>query len=153
MTATPLPEPWSSLAREWAPRLIAAWSLDGLSLPGGLGLPGGTLRLMGLPPRPHVADGTAYFALGPLVLTTTHPATLDFLAGDPVDLGTASVSFPDPWPDVSGIPGGLRLAWRTPGLVHGLLARTLGVRLAEIRLYPRSALLILENCPDKTLTW
>ena len=157
MNATSLSEPWKSLASAWVPRLLAAWSLDGFSIgpPAGenSNTPETHVRLMGLPPRPQVADGTAYVALGPLVLATRHPLLLAFLAGEPVDLGEARVSFPDPWPDVSGIPGGLRVVWRTPALVHGFLARAIGVRLSELRLYPRSALLVLENAPDKTLTW
>lgn len=157
MNSTPLSEPWKSLALAWVPRLLAAWSADGWPV----GSPAGEtahavethVRLMGLPAKPQVAEGVAYVALGPLVVATRHPVLLAFLAGEPVDLGEARVSFPDPWPEVSGIPGGLRVVWRTPALVHGFLARAIGVRLAEVRLYPRSAVLVLENAPDKTLTW
>lgn len=147
MSEATLPEPWRSLATEWVPRLLACWSVDGLEVGGG------NLRLLGMPDVPKVVDGTLIISVGPVCYRTSNRDVIAYCRGDAVRVGEQAVSFPRPWPRIEGIPDGLRITWPEPGVVHGLLARAVGVAIREVRLYARSAVVILDNYPDKTLRW
>lgn len=145
MTELSLPEPWRSLVREWVPRLLAAWQADGADVPGG------TVRWMAMPRPPDLLDGAAYFHFGPVVYACRCGPLVDFLSGRPVAFGGYSVTFPEPWPEVSGIPGGLLIRWKTPGVVHGLLARMAGVTVQGVRVYPTSLVVVLSGIGDRVL--
>lgn len=142
-----LPEPWGSLAREWVPRLLAAFSAEGWEHPTG------GVRLLGLPPAPDVIDGVAYIHVGCITYSCHHPVVTAYLTGQRTTIGGHDVSWQEPWPEIMGIPGGLRIAWKTPGRVHGLLARIAGVTIIEVRLYPTSAMIIMSGIEDKVLRW
>lgn len=147
MSDTVLQEPWRSLALEWVPRLLACWSVEGLETPAG------NVRLLGPPDGISLINGAVCVSFGPVVFQTRHPLAVAYMNGEAVRLGGQTVSFPEPVPNVAGIPDGLQITWPTPGVVHGLLARAAGVRLLGARVYSRSAIISLQNSPDRVLRW
>ncbi len=147
MSETVLPEPWCSLALEWVPRLLACWSVEGLETPAG------NVRLLGPPDGISLINGAVCVSLGPIIFQTRHPLAVAYMNGEAVRLGGQAFSFPEPVPNVAGIPDGLQITWPTPGVVHGLLARAVGVRVLGVRLYARSAVVSLGNYVDKIIRW